>query len=127
MAHDVVEEIRVTGEELVHRVRDILKEGNVRRLVIKNSRDETVFQLPLTFGVIGLGGAFALAPVLSSIAAFAFFARDARILVERHPPAEGKRLKNELEDEEITGRRGYGRRRDRDSYEIDADFEILDP
>lgn len=125
MAHDLVEEFRVSGKELVSQAREILEEGNVRRMIIKNSNGETVFKLPLTFGIIGVGGAFALAPILSSIAAFAFFARDARILVERYPRSDFERLKNELSEDENSAR--GGKSREQDPYEIDADFEILDP
>lgn len=125
MSHDLVEEFRVSGKELVSQAREILEEGNVRRMIIKNSKGETVFKLPLTFGIIGVGGAFALAPILSSIAAFAFFARDARILVERYPRSDFERLKNELSEDKRSAR--GGKSREQDSYEIDADFEILDP
>lgn len=104
MAHDLYQEFRVSGKELVSKVRDILQEGSVRRMVIKNSKDETLFELPLAFGVIGMGGAFALAPILSSVAAFAFFVNDARIIVERYP-------KNPNHS---------------DPYEIDAEFEVLE-
>jgi hypothetical protein len=152
MAHDVFEEFQASGRELVEKARDILEEGNVRRMIIKNGRGETLLEVPLTLGVIGVGGAFALAPIISSIAAFAFFVHDARILVERYPDGDprtgGKRkkkrhpLENELRDEEEpgaaegtgrmkAGRGGSGRGRHRsdrsrrDPYEIDARFEVI--
>ncbi len=155
MAHDVFEEFRASGKELVDKARDILEEGNVRRMIIKNNRDETLLEVPLSLGVIGVGGAFALAPIISSIAAFAFFVNDARILVERYPEGESglnfrrsrKRnpLENELRDEEDEeskdagghhyGSKGKGRtrgsgkehRRDsrHDPFEIDARFEVI--
>ncbi len=144
MAHDVFEEFRASGKELVDKARDILEEGNVRRMIIKNGRDETLLEVPLTLGVIGVGGAFALAPILSSIAAFAFFVHDARILVERDPKGgkagsgprkrkKGRPLHNDLRDEDPaetdeggSGRKsnrkttrggfGPGRHRNRDDY-----------
>lgn len=127
MAHNVAEEIRASGEELIVRVRDLIKEGNVRRLILKNSRDETLLEIPLAIGVIGVGGAFALAPILSSIAAFAFFAKDARILVERYPESVFKQLKNEMPDDDDASRKNSHKGSGRDPYEIDADFEVLDP
>ncbi|MDG5767064.1 DUF4342 domain-containing protein [Balneolales bacterium ANBcel1] len=127
MAHDLVQEFRVSGRELVDRVRDILREGNVRRLVIKNSRDEILFDIPLSVGMVGVGGAFALAPILSSIAAFAFFARDARIVVERSSGRRYRLIENELSDnpdpERFRHRSGTGN----DPFEIETDFEIIDP
>lgn len=122
MAHDVFEEFRASGRELVDKAREILEEGNVRRMIIKNARGETLLEVPLTLGVIGVGGAFALAPIISSIAAFAFFVHDARILVERYPddnnPGSGRRrgkrgrpLDNDLRDEEEGGQGGTGGRK----------------
>ena len=155
MAHDVFEEFQASGKELIDKAREILEEGNVRRMIIKNSRDETLLEVPLSLGVIGVGGAFALAPIISSIAAFAFFVNDARILVERYPDGEsglkyrrGKKrnpLENELSDEEDGERKdapgyhsgskrkgrasGSGKKNKRDArhdpYEIDARFEII--
>ncbi len=137
MAHDVIEEFRASGKELIEKARDILEEGNVRRMIIENSRGETLLEVPLTLGVVGVGGAFALAPILSTIAAFAFFVHDARILVERYPDEFKKRsrshLDNELSDDEDSDDensndepecRQAGNRR-HDPYEIDADFEVL--
>ncbi len=113
MAHDVFEEFQASGRELVEKAREILEEGNVRRMIIKNGRGETLLEVPLTLGVIGVGGAFALAPIISSIAAFAFFVHDARVLVERYPddePGTGRKRKkkrnpldNELRDGEEEG------------------------
>ncbi len=135
MAHDVIEEFRASGKELIEKAREILEEGNVRRMIIENSRGETLLEVPLTLGVVGVGGAFALAPILSTIAAFAFFVHDARILVERYPDEYEKRsrshLDNELSDDEdgedgegdLEGGRAGNRRQD--PYEIDADFEVL--
>ncbi len=135
MAHDVFEEFQASGKELIEKVREILEEGNVRRMIIKNSKGETLFDVPLTLGVVGVGGAFALAPIISSIAAFAFFVHDARILVQRVPDENRKRshLENELSDDEDDerkdyrdkGKRGSHRKDHRDPYEIDADFEVL--
>lgn len=127
MAHNLVEEIRVSGSELIDRVKEILKEGNVRRLIIKDGSGKTLLKLPLTFGVIGVGSAFALAPVLSSIATFAFFARDARIIVERYPQNDLQAIDNELSRKTESYRPGHSTGYKADPYEIDSDFEIIDP
>jgi hypothetical protein len=123
MAHDIFEEFRASGKELVDKAREILEEGNVRRMIVKNGRDETLLEVPLALGVIGVGGAFAFAPIISSIAAFAFFVHDTRILVERYPAGEGpgsglrrhkkgRPLHNDLRDEEegAAGDGGGGRK-----------------
>jgi len=132
MSHDLFEEFRVSGRELIERVRELLKEGNIRRMVIKNSQDDILFELPLALGVAGVGGAFAIAPILSAIATFAFFVNDARIIVERYPESDKKSVENEL----LRNRNPYDRKKnphsrknpnDRDPYEIDTDFEIINP
>ncbi|MFO8030514.1 MAG: DUF4342 domain-containing protein [Cyclonatronaceae bacterium] len=139
MAHDVFEEFRTSGRELVDKAREILQEGNVRRMIIKNSDNETLLEVPLTLGVIGVGGAFALAPILSGIATFAFFVQDARILVERYPgggsgprkkrKGKGNPLENELTNDEHSPPAGSENRgkdaRHTDPYEIDARFEVI--
>lgn len=132
MAHDVFEEFRASGRELVDKAREILEEGNVRRMIIKNSDNETLLEVPLTLGVIGVGGAFALAPILSGIATFAFFVHDTHILVERYPDGgsgprkkrrrKGDSLENELANEEHSssaGSKNHGNTREKRSYRKD--------
>lgn len=137
MAHDVYEEFRASGKELIDKAKEILQEGNIRRMVIKNRDGEILFVLPLTVGVVGVGGAFALAPILSTIAAFAFFVHDARIMVERYPDDVRTGLVNQLDDDPFddgdcdpkTGHKKGGTRHGdgTDPYEIDADFEVMKP
>ena len=107
MAHDVYEEFRASGKELIDKAKEILQEGNVRRMVIKNRDGETLFKLPLAVGVVGVGGAFALAPILSTIAAFAFFVHDARIIVERYPDDAETGLVNLLDDDPFDDGHNY--------------------
>ncbi|MBP3191649.1 DUF4342 domain-containing protein [Natronogracilivirga saccharolytica] len=130
MRHDIVEEIRVSGAELVDKVRNLVREGSIRRLVIINNKDEVVFELPLALGVAGVGGAFALAPILSSVAAYALFVNDTRILVERSRDAGNSNLNNGLSSHQDQGKANTHHTRSsasgRDPYEIDVDFEVLD-
>lgn len=76
------EEIRVRGEELLAKARELVREGNVRRLIIKNDQGMTIIEVPLTVGVLGA----ALLPVWAAIGAVAALAADCTIVVER--PAE---------------------------------------
>jgi len=55
----ITEELEVAGNQLVDRVQDIIRQGNVRRLIIRNADDKVLFETSLTLGV-GLGGALAL-------------------------------------------------------------------
>lgn len=72
-------EFHVSGDELVARVRQLLREGNIRRISIKNSEGEPIIEVPLT---LGLAGALIL-PVWAAIGAVAALALDYTIAVEK--------------------------------------------
>ncbi len=73
------EEIRITGDELLARVKELVNEGNIRRIVIKNEEGETFIEVPVTLGVIGA----LLLPVWAAIGALAAVATHCTIVVER--------------------------------------------
>jgi hypothetical protein len=79
------EEIRIRGEELLAKVKELVHEGNVRRLIIKNDEGTTLIEVPLTVGVIGA----VLLPVWAAIGAIAALATDCTIVVERRTPGDG--------------------------------------
>lgn len=64
------EEFKVKGEDLVRRVRELVHEGNVRRIIIKDEQGKTYFEVPLTIGVVGA----LLVPVWAAIGAVAALA-----------------------------------------------------
>lgn len=73
------ERFEVKGEELLAKVKQLVREGNVRRMIIKNKDGETLIEVPLTLGVVGV----ALAPVLAAIGAIAALVTECSIIVER--------------------------------------------
>jgi hypothetical protein len=73
------EEFRISGDELLAKAKQLIHEGNVRRLIIKNEQGHTLVEFPLTIGVIGA----ALLPVFAAIGAVAALATDCTIVVER--------------------------------------------
>jgi hypothetical protein len=78
--HTWTENIEIAGSELVDRTKELIAEGNVRRLIICNQDDEKMLEVPLTTGVV-VGGAFTvLAPILAALGAMA--ALLARVKVE---------------------------------------------
>jgi diacylglycerol kinase family enzyme len=78
--HTWTEQIEIAGSELVDRTKELIAEGNVRHLIIRNPDDEKLLEVPLTAGVV-VGGAFTvLAPVLAALGAMA--ALLARVKVE---------------------------------------------
>jgi len=72
-------EFQVTGEELLAKIKELIHEGNVRKIIIKNEKGETYLEIPVTIGLIGA----ILAPVFAAIAALAALAADFTIVVER--------------------------------------------
>jgi hypothetical protein len=58
------EQIKVQGEELVEKVKELVHEGNVRHLIIKHE-EHTIMEIPVSIGVVGA----VLAPVLAAVAA----------------------------------------------------------
>ncbi|MDF1502424.1 DUF4342 domain-containing protein [Roseisolibacter sp. H3M3-2] len=81
----VVEEIQATGSELLQTVKNVIRAGNVRRIVIKNGDGRTVLDVPLTAGIVGV----LLLPLYASIASIAMLAARWTVVVEREagPPA----------------------------------------
>ena len=73
------EEFRVNGEDLIARIKKLINEGNIRRIIIKDKEGKTVFEIPLTFGVVGA----LLAPQLAAIGAIAALLSEATVVVEK--------------------------------------------
>lgn len=63
------EKIESAGGELVDRVKELIAEGNVRRLIIRNQNDEILLQVPLTAGVVVGGALTVFYPVLAALGA----------------------------------------------------------
>lgn len=80
------EEFKVSGEQLIAKVKELINEGNVRRIIIKNKEGKTLIELPLTVGVVGA----VLAPVLAAVGAVAALVTECSILVERDEDDESK-------------------------------------
>jgi hypothetical protein len=79
-----MEEIKVTGGNLKAKLKEILHEGNVRRIVIRNPAGRTLLDLPLAAGVAGA----ALLPFWAAIGTIAALASDYTVGVERDPGRE---------------------------------------
>lgn len=79
MTNKIQEEFKVKGEQVLGKINEIIKEGNVRRIQIKNKEGHVLVEFPMTIGLIGA----ALAPVLAAIGAVAALLTDCTIAVER--------------------------------------------
>ena len=73
------EEFAVSSDNLVRRVKELLHEGNVRRIIIKDEAGKTLLEMPVTVGVVGV----ILAPWLAALGAIAALATRCTITVER--------------------------------------------
>lgn len=73
------EEFTVNGEELLAKVKTLINEGNIRRLIIKDEAGKTLVEFPLTIGVVGA----LLAPILAAVGAIAALVTKCTIVVER--------------------------------------------
>jgi len=80
------EEFWVKGEELVEKIKQLIHEGNVRRLIIKDEDGKVYFEIPVTFGVIGA----LIAPMLAAAGAVAAMVANLKIEVVRDNEPETK-------------------------------------
>jgi len=83
-----MDEFKVKGEELLSKVKEIIHQGNIRKIIIKNDSGKTYLEMPVTIGVVGL----VLAPVWAAIGALAALASSFNIQVikkgEKEEPEE---------------------------------------
>ena len=77
------EEFHVDGESLIAKIKEIIHEGNVRRIIIKDEKGTTYIEIPLTLGVVGV----MLIPVWAAVGAIAALAANFTIGVEKNDAA----------------------------------------
>lgn len=73
------EEFTVNGEELLAKVKSLVNEGNIRRIIIKGDDGKVIVEFPLTVGVVGV----ILAPMFAAIGAITALVTKCTIVVER--------------------------------------------
>ncbi len=73
------EEFKVSGADLKAKIENIIKEGNARKIIVKNEAGQVIAEFPLTVGAIGV----ALAPVLAAVGALAALVTNCTIIVEK--------------------------------------------
>ena len=73
------EEFQVSGDMLVAKIKELVREGNIRRVIIKNEEGRTLIDVPLTLGVVGV----LVAPQLAAIGAIAALISHGSIVVEK--------------------------------------------
>jgi Domain of unknown function (DUF4342) len=73
------EEFKLNGEDLLKKVKELIAEGNIRRVTIRNKEGKTIVEVPLTIGLVGA----VLAPPLAAIGAIAALVTECTLVVER--------------------------------------------
>ena len=73
------EEFKVSGEGIVEKIKEIIKEGNARKIIIKNEDGQSVAEFPLTVGAVGA----LIAPILAAVSAIAALLTKCTIVVEK--------------------------------------------
>jgi hypothetical protein len=76
------ERFKVQGRELVDKIGELIHEGNVRRIIVKDERGHTFMEIPLTIATIGI----VAAPILAAVGAIATLVARFEIVVERSAP-----------------------------------------
>ena len=73
------QEYKITGDKVVEKIKELVKEGNVRRVILKNEKGKTLVEFPLTVGVVGV----ALLPIWAAIGTIAALVAKLTIVVEK--------------------------------------------
>lgn len=98
---DWVEEMEVAGAELVERVKTLVAEGNVRRLIIRNANDEVLLEVPLTPAVVVGGVATVMSPVLAALGALAALIARLKIEIVRVESTDDDAKTIEIADDKV--------------------------
>jgi hypothetical protein len=77
------EEYKVSADESVAKVKELIAEGNVRRVIIQTDEGKTLIEFPLTVGVAAAAGVLLLAPLLAAVGVLAAIVTDLTIVIER--------------------------------------------
>jgi hypothetical protein len=77
------ENFKVQGKELVDKIHELIHEGNVRRIIVKDENGHTFLEIPLTVATVGV----LYAPILAAVGAVAALAIKCHVEVERTPHA----------------------------------------
>ena len=79
-----VEEVQVLGRDLVEKVKALIHEGNVNRIIIKDEKGNTFVEIPVTVATVGV----IFAPILAAVGAISALAAKFKIVIERAKPAD---------------------------------------
>jgi hypothetical protein len=73
------EEFKLSGSEIINKIKELIHEGNIRKIILKDEEGRTFLEIPLTIGLVGA----LIAPVWAAIGAIAALVSKLTIVVER--------------------------------------------
>jgi Flp pilus assembly pilin Flp len=73
------QEFKLDGSEIINKIQELIHQGNIRRIIIKNEEGKTLIEIPLILGLVGA----ALAPVLAAVGAIGALVAKLTIIVEK--------------------------------------------
>jgi hypothetical protein len=88
---DLFEQFKVHGKDLASKIKELIHEGNVRRIIVKNEQGHTFMEIPLTVATVGV----VAAPILAAVATIAGMVANFTVVVERDPRGESASKRGE--------------------------------
>ena len=122
----ILEEIRGTVDEVIAQIKRIIKEGNARRILIKNKKGKTLFQSQLTIGAAGLALLAVYAPLITAVSTILLYANDAKVFIEREVDEEDDEYEVEAEVIEIKDEEEDKKKETKSKSKSKKDSEDLD-
>ncbi|MCK6577899.1 MAG: DUF4342 domain-containing protein [Anaerolineae bacterium] len=83
------EELEVTGNQLVERIKELIEQGNVRRLIIRDQEGRTLLEIPLTIGAVASGALLFFYPLLAGLAVVGGLLAKLRVEIVREVNDDG--------------------------------------
>mgnify|MGYP001799729723 CR=1 FL=1 len=84
----VLEELKISGDALVTKVKELIHQGNIRRIIIKNEESHTLIEIPMTVGVIGGVISAAFFPVIAAVGIIGAMVAHLTVVIERQESAD---------------------------------------
>ena len=78
-----VEEFKISGDVLVAKIKELIRQGNIRRIILKNESGQTLIEIPMTVGVIGSAIGAALFPVIAAVGVIGAMVARLTVVIER--------------------------------------------
>lgn len=79
----IVEEFKISGDALVAKIKDLIHQGNIRRIILKNENGHTLIEIPMTVGVIGGTMGAVLFPIVAAVGVIGAMVAHLTVVIER--------------------------------------------